>query len=139
MLGSPRPTLDIDYIGNDLQKDNLQIVMDEVANEMGFDVDAVPVHGVIPLLPGGQKRNILVGNFGKIEVSIIDPYAIALSKLDRGFDTDIEDIIFLIQRGLITLPLLEKVMQDALPRASEFDMDANNIQRHLEAVREALK
>jgi Nucleotidyltransferase of unknown function (DUF6036) len=84
VLGSPRPTLDIDYIGNDLQKDNLQIVMDEVANEMGFDVDAVPVPGVIPLLPGGQKRNILVGNFGKIEVSIIDPYAIALSKLDRG-------------------------------------------------------
>jgi hypothetical protein len=41
--------------------------------------------------------------------------------LDRGFDTDFEDIIFLIQQNLVSLNELERITRDALPRAQEYD------------------
>jgi hypothetical protein len=134
LLGNPRPTVDIDYVGNDLQKDELQGLMDEIAGEMGFEAEAVPIQEFTPLALGDEKREIPVGTFGKLEVSIIDPYVIALTKLDRGFDTDLEDVIFLIH-----LPQLEQVIQDALPQAGKFDMDSHKLQEHLQAVRDALE
>ena len=36
LLGSPRPTLDIDYVGDDLNKDDLQQVMEQIAREMNL-------------------------------------------------------------------------------------------------------
>ena len=36
LLGSPRPTLDIDYVGHDLHKNELQVVIEDVAAEMGL-------------------------------------------------------------------------------------------------------
>ena len=139
LLGSPRPTLDIDYIGDDLKKDNLQKTMEELARQMGLDVEAIPIDQFVPLPAGGQKRNIRVDVFGKIEVSILDPYSIALSKLDRGFDTDLDDIVFLIQHGFIKLKELEHVLQDALSRAREFDMQPTEITAHFEEVKKRLK
>src|SRR5260221_3971898 len=123
MLGSPRPTLDIDYVGDDLKKDELQKIMDEIALEMGLDVDAVPIHGFLPLPAGGEERTIHYGTFGQVKVSIIDPYLIALRKVERGFDTDIDDILFLIRHGQITFAQLEKVVKDSLTRGKEFDMN----------------
>lgn len=46
LLGSPRPTLDIDYVGDDLSKTELQQSIDQVAKEMGIEVEAVPIAGV---------------------------------------------------------------------------------------------
>jgi hypothetical protein len=43
LLGSPRPTLDIDYFGDDLKKDEFQQVMEDTGREMGLDVEAVPI------------------------------------------------------------------------------------------------
>ena len=136
LLGSPRPTIDIDYAGSDLQKDELQVLMDEIANEMGLEVEAVPIQEFTPLAFGDESHSIHVGRFGKIEVSIIDPYVMALSKLDRGFSTDIEDIVFLIERGLVSLSQLEQIVKDALLQAREFEMDPCELQSHLQTVRE---
>lgn len=139
LLGSPRPTIDIDYVGNDLKKNELQKTMEELASEMGLDVEAVPIDRFIPLPAGGDKRNLYVNKFGEIEVSILDPYGIALSKLDRGFDTDIDDIVFLIQRGLVEMDKMEQILQDALPNASRFDMNPSELLAHLQEVKSRLK
>jgi len=138
LLGSPRPTLDIDYVGDDLKKNDLQKTMEELASQMGLDVEAVPIDRFIPLPLGGQKRNLHVDNFGKIEVSILDPYSIALSKIDRGFDTDLDDIVFLIQRGFVETAKLEHILQDALHQAREFDMNPSEILAHLQEVKTRL-
>jgi hypothetical protein len=57
-----------------------------------------------------------------LEIYVADPYSISLSKLDRGLDTDFEDIIFLIQKNLVSLSELEHITRDALPRAREYDL-----------------
>lgn len=138
LLGSTRPTLDIDYVGDDLAKNDLQRVIDQVAHDMRLDVEAVPIAQFIPLPSNAQERSLSVGQFGQVTVAILDPYAMALSKIDRGFDSDIEDVVFLVQRNLITLDGLEAITYAAFLRASEFDMSPSDIMTHLKTVEDIL-
>jgi len=75
----------------------------QAAKELQVHVETVPLDRFIPLPPEGTRRNIYIGQFGNLEVFAADPYSIALSKLDRGFDTDIENIVFLIQSQPINM------------------------------------
>lgn len=138
LLGSPRSTIDIDFIGDDVSPNELHKLIIQVAKEMKFLVEPVALDRFIPLPEGSDERNIHIGQFGNLEVYVADPYSIALSKLDRGFDTDLDDIIFLIQRGLIELAELERVTESSLPRAGQFDIDTDTMLAHLQTVRTRL-
>ena len=98
--------------------------------------EAVALDRFIPLPNGSEQRIIHIGRFGNLEVFSADPYSIALSKLDRGFDTDIDDIIFLVKRHLVDIPKLERIMQEALPRAHEFDMNATQVTAHFKVLKD---
>lgn len=138
LLGNPRPTFDIDYVGHDLHKDALQQVVEQVAQEMGLEVEAVPIGEFIPLSANAQQRQIPVGSYGSIQVFILDPYAIALSKIDRGFDSDIEDVLFLLRQKFIILSELEAIIADATIHAAQFDLNPTAIEAHLTDVRNQL-
>ena len=138
LLGSPRPTLDIDYVGDDLAKTDLQLVIDQVAQETGLEVEAVPISGFVPLPEDSDKRNLRIGQFGAVQVFVLDPYAIALSKIDRGFDSDIEDVVFLIHRSFVQFEQLELQVQRAATRAGEFSLSPTEMVNHLQAVRDLL-
>lgn len=138
LLGSSRPTLDIDYVGHDLHKEPLQLVLEQVAQEMGLEVEAVPIEEFVPLPREAQQRQLPIGLYGTLHVYILDPYTIALSKIDRGFDTDIEDIIFLFRQGLITLPQLEIVVSEAMVQAQEFGLNPRAMLAHLQDVRQQI-
>ena len=70
-----------------------------------------------------------------IEVFIYDPYSIALSKLARGFDADIHDVLFLLQTGIIEIDILSKFVEDSLPMAWDYDIDPNKLGNYLEVVK----
>jgi hypothetical protein len=111
----------------------------QVAKETGIYAEPVPLERFIPLPAGSNDRTIFINKFGNLEVYVADPYSIALSKLERGFDTDLDDIVFLIQHDFIEMAELEKVMEKSLPRAREFDIDPNDLSAHLQTVRARLK
>ncbi|MCP4428468.1 MAG: hypothetical protein GY803_28625 [Chloroflexi bacterium] len=138
MLGGARPTVDLDYVGNDLQPDKLQQLMIQIADEIHIELEAVPIAKFVPLPTNAHKRAILVGEFGNLTVYIFDPYTIALSKLDRGFDTDIEDILFLIQRQLITVKQLAEFVENAASHAHQFDLEPEVMRRHLQVLRQSI-
>jgi len=138
LLGSPRPTVDIDYVGDDLKKDGLQNTMAEVAREMDLDVEAVPIARFIPVPAGETERSLHLGTFGKINVYVFDPYSIALSKVDRGFDTDLDDVIFLIQHRFIELEELARITHAALAHARKFDMHPAEVLEHLQELKDRL-
>jgi hypothetical protein len=138
LLGSTRDTLDIDYVGDDIQKDDFQILLEETANELELETEPVPIDRFIPLPEGNEKRKILIGEYGNISVYIIDPYSIALSKLDRGFDADIEDITFLIEHNQINIEQLEKILENGLSHARKFDFHPE-ILAHFEDLKKRLK
>lgn len=135
LLGSERATLDIDYVGHDLQKDALQQVIDQVADEMQLDVEAVPIEDFVPLPEDAQARRMPFEQFGAIAVFILDPYTIALSKLDRGLETDLEDVLFLLDQGLIQFGQLEGIIEEAITEARTFALDREGIQERLQFLR----
>ena len=101
-------------MGDDQNKNELQKQIDQIAHEVGIYVEAVPLERFIPLPENAILRSLYIGTFGKVEVFIFDPYSIAFSKVDRGFDTDLDDVAFLLQRELIEISELERLVHDVM-------------------------
>ncbi len=139
LLGSTRLTLDIDFVGDDVSPNELHQIIMQTAKELKILVEPVPMERFIPLPAGSAERSIRIGQFGNLEVYVADPYSIALGKLDRGFDTDLDDVVFLVQRGFVDLDELERITHASLPRAKEFDINPADLLAHLQIVRERLK
>lgn len=138
LLGSPRLTIDIDFVGDDLHPNALHRSIMQIAKDLKVHVEPVPIERFIPLPKGSEKRNIHIGQFGNLEVYVADPYSIALSKLDRGFDTDFDDLVFLVQRNLVSLEELERITKNALTHAKKFDLDPE-ILAHFQELKNRLK
>lgn len=138
LLGSSRLTIDIDFVGDDVQPNELHQFIMQIAQELNVHVEPVPIDRFIPLPKGSEERQIRIGQFGNLGIYVADPYSIALSKLDRGFDTDFEDIVFLVRNNFISLNELEHITRDALPYAQQFDLDPD-ILDHLEELKNLLK
>jgi hypothetical protein len=103
LLGSPRLTVDIDFVGDDVNPNELHRQIIQIARELKIQVEPVPIERFIPLPKGSEERAIPIAQFGNLNVYVADPYSIALSKIDRGLDSDLEDLVFLIQRNHINL------------------------------------
>jgi hypothetical protein len=139
LLGSPRLTIDIDFVGDDVSPSEVDQILMQAAKEMKLYVEPVPIERFVPIPAGSDERTIRIGQFGNMEVFVADPYVIALSKLDRAFDTDFDDLIFLIRRDLIELDQLEQMTRNALPRAREFDMNPDDLLAHLKELKHRLR
>jgi len=90
---------------------------------MGLAVDAVPIEQFVPIPPDSAGRDRLIGQFGPVTVFVLDPYVMALSKLDRGILEDLDDVVFLIKRGLVDIEQLVELVITTVERAPEFDID----------------
>lgn len=125
LLGSPRATLDVDY-DLDLQSEAraaLESTIAELATEMRLDVEPVPLAEFAPLPPGAEERRQYVGRYGQLAVYIFDLYSIALSKIARGFESDLEDVLFMLKARLVEFATLEQYFDAVLPKASRADID----------------
>jgi hypothetical protein len=138
LLGSSRLTMDIDFIGDDIRPNELHRQIIQIAKEFKIHVEPVPLERFIPLPEGHQRRAIPIGQFGNLSVSVADPYSIALSKLDRGLESDLSDLVFLIQHNYIKFGELESILKNALPLAAQYDFHPE-ILSHLENLKALLK
>jgi hypothetical protein len=138
LLGSPRLTMDIDFIGDDLKPSELHRQVIQIARELKIQMEPVPLDRFIPLPKGNEERVIHIAQFGNLSIEIADPYSIALSKVDRGLDSDFEDLVFLIQTSHISLKELESIVQNAVSKAGKFDLHPD-ILAHLQELKSRLK
>ncbi|MCL5276022.1 MAG: hypothetical protein M1434_14970 [Chloroflexi bacterium] len=140
LLGSPRRTLDIDYVGSDLPipEDVLAATIRSLATELKLEVEGVPIDQFIPLPSDAGSRHLLIGRYGNLAAYVFDPYSIAISKIDRGFETDLQDVVFLIRQGLVTSDQLAQYAHVAVQRAQDFDIDPNEFRLHLAALNHLL-
>ena len=125
LLGSPRATKDVDY---DLDPSGLDAleprqILAELAEELRLDLEFVPLAEFVPLPAGFEDRHRVVGRFRQLELLIFDPYSLALSKIARGFEADLEDVVFLLHRELINMAELRAMFESVLPRAWDADVD----------------
>lgn len=136
LLGSPRQTEDIDYTFASTEELDmgLEASINQLAGEMQLDMELAPIDEFIPLPIDADKRHQLIGRYGKLTVYTYDPYSIALSKVSRGFDSDLEDVLFLLNRGMIEMSRLEVFVTAAIPEALGFDIDPQEMKQYLAEV-----
>ena len=70
-----------------------------------------------------------------LAVHIFDPYTIALSKIARGLEADLEDVLFLLREGVIQFEELERHFHAVLPQAREADIIPSEFRDYLDEVR----
>lgn len=137
LLGNPRTTVDVDYT-HDVESgsiDQFQKVLDDLGAEMRLYVDEVPLAEFIPLPPQARERHRLVGRYGQLDVYIFDLYSIALSKIARGFEADLEDVLFLLNGGFIQFEELQHHFEVILPDAAKADIIPSEFRDYFEQVR----
>lgn len=93
LLGSPRETLDV-YYSLEPEAQEVEKAVESLAAELKMDIEAVPLAEFIPLPPEAQQRRRFVGRYGQLEAYIFDLYSIALSKIARGFEADLVEVVF---------------------------------------------
>ncbi len=140
LLGNLRQTMDIDYTTdlNPQQQQALEIIMNELAAQYRIVIDAVPIAEFVPLPLGAEARRHFIGHFGTVDVYVYDLYTIALSKIARGFDTDMEDVVFLVKSDLIDLGELQRHFQSVLPRAAQADIIPAEFQQYFQDLLDRL-
>ncbi len=136
-LGSPRRTVDIDYTLSHLQTDSetLTVTIEALAQEMRLELEAVPIEEFVPLPTDSKQRHQQVAKFGKLIVYVYDPYTIALSKLARGFESDLQDVLFLLRQRIITLDKLARYVDDTLPQAWDFEIDPAELRLYFTEIK----
>ena len=134
LLGSPRETLDVDYSIENLTPE-LEQTLKQLAIELRLDLKAVPLAEFIPLPPEAEQRRRFVGRYGQVEVYIFDLYSIALSKIARGFESDLEDVEFLLNEGFIAWDALETHFQTILPHARGADIAPKEFRQYFETLK----
>jgi hypothetical protein len=93
-------TIDIDIR---LEPDS-DVVLREIPalkERLGVNVELAAPPDFIPELPGWRERSPFIRREGRLDVHHFDPYSQALSKLERAFDQDLEDVQAMLDRRLI--------------------------------------
>ena len=134
LLGSPRATTDIDY---DLAVDGLdpttvRQTLTELADRLHLDLEFVPLAEFVPLPTGFAQRHRFVRRLGTVELWIFDLYSRALSKIARGFETDLEDVLFLVRQDLVAMSELRSMFEAILPRSWAADIDPAEFRQYFQ-------
>lgn len=140
LLGNPRETRDLDYtvdLPADLL-DDFRRAAAAVASDMRLDLEEVPIGEFVPLPPDAYERKRFVGRFGQVDVFIFDLYSIALSKIARGFESDLYDVMFMLRVGLVEFSELQRYFQLVVPQAAKFDIDPREFRQYFEEIQRRL-
>jgi hypothetical protein len=73
----------------------------ELKERLGVNVELASPAQFIPELPEWRERSRFIERVGNLDAFHFDPYSQALSKLERAFDHDLEDVRAMMARGLI--------------------------------------
>jgi len=119
LMGGQRRTADIDYSVDERSGDEVRRAIAQVAAEMDLDVEESVPAEFTPLPAGAADRHQLIGQFGSLEAFVLDPYSIAVMKIDRAFEADMEDVAFLVRGGHVDLAFLEQCVEDVAGRYDE--------------------
>lgn len=107
-----RPTtIDVD-IRLEPDSDALMRRIVSAKSELDINVELASPPDFIPELPGWRERSPSVLREGRITVRHFDLYSQALSKIERGFAKDLDDVAAMIGAGLVDPPRLGELFEE---------------------------
>jgi hypothetical protein len=119
-------TIDVDLCFEP-EADELLRALPSIKERLAINIELVSPPDFIPQLPGWRERSPVVLREGPIEVRHFDLYSQALSKIERGFQQDLDDVRTMIVRGLVDpsrLQELYRAIEPELYRYPAIDPDA---------------
>jgi hypothetical protein len=93
-------TVDVD-VRFEPEDDALLRALPDLKERLSINIELASPPDFVPELPGWRDRSPFVFHEGRISVHHFDPYSQALSKIERGFAQDLDDVRELIARGLV--------------------------------------
>ena len=132
--GWRRSTIDID-LRFEPESDELLRELPALKERLGVNIELASPPDFIPELPGWRERSPLVFRDGNIDVHHFDPYSQALSKIERGFAQDREDVRELVSRGLVEPSRLRELFDAIEPDLFRYPpIDPASFRRKVEAT-----
>lgn len=119
LIGWRGSTIDVD-IALEPEQDELLRELPRLKDELAINVELAAPGDFIPLPPDWRTRAISVGREGRLLFAHFDPYAQALSKLERGHATDLEDVAAMLELGLVERPRLAELFLAIEPELYRF-------------------
>ncbi len=83
----------------------------EIKERLGVNVELASPLDFLPPLPGWQERSRFRFREGNLEVFDFDPYSQALSKLERGFELDLDDVRSMVSSGQVKPTKLRELFE----------------------------
>lgn len=110
-----RPTtidLDIKIVP---ESDELLRAIPGLKETLEINVELASPEHFIPELPGWSERSLFIRQVGQVSFYHFDPYAQALSKLERGHTLDLQDVQAMRAGGLIENAQLSRLFETIEP------------------------
>ena len=127
-------TLDVD-LRFEPEADELLRAIPTLKESLGVNVEFASPPDFIPELPDWRERSPLLFRDGNVDVHHFDPYSQALSKIERGFAHDREDVRELIERGLVERVQLRELFDLIEPELFRYPaIDPSAFRRKLDAA-----
>ena len=92
----------------------------DLKEEIEVNVELASPLDFLPALPGWRDRCHFRLRAGNLEVFDFDPYSQAMSKLERGFELDLEDVQSMVGAGLIEPAKLLELFEAIEPELFRF-------------------
>lgn len=127
-------------IDADLYSDDEAVFRDVQAIKERLEINvefARPEH-FVPALEGSEQRHLLIETIGRVRFYHYDPYAQLLSKVVRGFRTDVADAQSLVESGLVNVARFRQLV-NGIPDSMYARYPALSRQAVEEAVEEFLR
>ncbi|MCP5464936.1 MAG: hypothetical protein H7A33_07930 [Deltaproteobacteria bacterium] len=108
LFGFRAGTIDIDITGD---MNELFSHIPKLKEQLNINIELAKPTDFVPNLPDEAKRHILIDTFGKAKFLHFDPYSQAFSKIVRAHTTDITDVKSLVDKNLVDLKKLYKMVK----------------------------
>ncbi len=136
--GFREQSLDVDVTFDVVTADHSSFVqvIAELKNKLSINVEEASPADFIPLPSGANERALFIGRFGSLDVFHFDLYSTALSKIARGTQEDLDDVLALVRAKRIERTALEKYYAEIKPRvASEsLKQDPQEFERNFQTL-----
>jgi hypothetical protein len=99
LLGWRTSTIDIDL--KIIPDSEAYPVIARLKETLQVNIELASPDDFLPPLPGWRERSPFIAREGKVNVHHFDFYSQALSKIERGFKKDLEDVREMVRRGLV--------------------------------------
>ena len=116
--GLRQQTLDIDISFEVANEDHSAFVaaVRGLKESLSLNIEEASPADFIPLPSGYKERSQFIGRYEQLDVFHYDLYSTALSKIERGTESDFADVLLLLQSGRLDLSKLSESFDEIMPR-----------------------